>query len=77
MWRESSGPDVIPPGWMTARQWAKREGMAHRSTQRKLLSLVAAGVARSRKYLVFSGSANRRQAIEHYWVNAISPGITQ
>lgn len=66
--------EAPPPGWMTAAQWALRDGLSHGQMRSKLRQLVGLKRARTKMFRVVT-SAGYMTPIAHYWVDAISPHV--
>jgi hypothetical protein len=58
-------PDVVPPGWRTAMQLAKEQGVHRNEVLRRLRRLSAQGLVESKKYRTAADSG-RMLATLHY-----------
>ena len=58
-------PDVVPPGWRTAMQLSKEQGVNRNEVLRRLRRLAAQGLVETRKYRAPADSG-RMVAMVHY-----------
>lgn len=63
-----------PKGWLTAVQWADRDGISRRQMSEKLSQLVSLGRAKSKRIQV-RNAVGSLTSVPHYWVEAISPHV--